>query len=66
MFHSFLLGVRMITRMLTGIRNRRSGLTFCNVTDTCLFYRITPSTQPTCITFYVYNELKRLLRFFIP
>ena len=35
----FLLGGRLITRMLhvAGIRNRRSGLTCCNVTDTCCF-----------------------------
>ena len=56
----------MITCMLTGILNRRSGLTYCNVTDTCYFYKITSSTQPTCIPVDVYNELKLLLRFFIP
>ena len=57
-FHSFLLGARMITRMLAGIRIRRCGLTYCNVMDTCCFYEITSFTQPTCITFHVYNELK--------
>ena len=54
----------MITRMLTGIRNRRSDLTYCNVTYTYCFYELTSSTQPICITFYVYNELKLLLHFF--
>ena len=34
----------MITHMLAGIRNRRSDLTYCNVTDTCCFYEITPSS----------------------
>ena len=53
MFHIFLLLVRMITYMLSGIHNRRSGLTYCNVTDSCCFYEITPSTQPTCITLCV-------------
>ena len=50
----------MITHMLASIhnRNRRSDLTYCNVTDTCCFYEITSITQPTCITFYVYNEIK--------
>ena len=33
--HIFLLGVRILSRMLAGIRNRRSGLTYCNVTDIC-------------------------------
>ena len=56
--HSFLLGVKMITCILAGKRNQRSGLTYCNVTDICCFYEITSSTQPTCNTFYVYNELK--------
>ena len=54
----------MITRMLAGIRNRRSGLTYCNVTETCCFYEITSSTQPTCITFDICKELKWLLRSF--
>ena len=41
MSHSFLLGVRMVTRILAGIRNRRSGLTYCNmVTDKCCLYVI--------------------------
>ena len=44
-FHSFLLGVRIITLMLAGIRNQRSGLTYCNVMDTCCFYEIISSTQ---------------------
>ena len=56
----------MITRMLASIRNRHSGLTYCNVTDVSCFHEITSSAQPTCITFYVYNELKRLLRFLGP
>ena len=47
----------MSTSMLAGIRNRRSGLTYCDVTDTCCFYNITSSTQPTCIIVYVYYEL---------
>ena len=51
--------------MPVGIRIRRSGLTCCNATDTCCFYRITSSAQPISITFYVNNELKRLLRFFM-
>ena len=34
----------MITRMLAGIRNRLSGLTYCNVTDTFCFYEIILST----------------------
>ena len=48
----------MIKRMLAGIHNQHSGLTHCNATDICCFYEITASTKPTCITFYVYNELK--------
>ena len=56
----------MIMCMLAGICNRHSGLTYCNVTDTCCFYEITSSTHLTCFKFYVYNELKRLLSFFIP
>ena len=56
----------MIVLMLAGQCNGRSGLTYCNVTDIYCFYEITSSTQPTCITFYVYNELKRLLCLFIP
>ena len=60
----FSIGIRMITLMLAGIRNRRSGLNYCNVMDTWCFYEITSSTQPTCITIYVYNGLKWLLRLF--
>ena len=56
----------MIMGMLASIRNQSSGLTCCNVKDTCCFYEITLSTQLTCMTFYVYNKLKWLLRFFIP
>ena len=41
-------------RMLAGILNRRSSLTYCNVLDTCCFYGITSSKQATYITFYVY------------
>ena len=48
----------MITHMLVIIRNQRSGLTYCNETDTCWFYEIISSTKPTCISFSVYNELK--------
>ena len=54
-FHSFQLGVRVITRMLVCIRNRRSDLTYCNVTDTCCFYEITSSTQPTYITLNMFT-----------
>ena len=46
----------MITRMLAGKRNRICGPTYCIVTDTCCFNEITTPTQPTCITFYVYND----------
>ena len=34
----------MITYILAGIRNRHSGLTYCNVTDTFCFYEIISST----------------------
>ena len=44
-------------RMLADIRNRRGGLTYCNVSDTCCLYEIS-STRPICITVYVYKELK--------
>ena len=30
----------MVTRMLAGIGNRRSGLTYCNGTATCCFYEL--------------------------
>ena len=56
----------MIASMLADILNRRSGLIYSNVMDICCYYEITSSAQPTCITFNIYNELKRLLRFFIP
>ena len=46
----------MITHMLADIGNRRCGLTYGNVRDTCCFYEITSYLQPTRITFYVYNE----------
>ena len=65
-FNSFLLGIRIIMCMLAGSRNRRSGLTYCNVADACCVYELTSSTQLICILFYVYNELKWLLRLFIP
>ena len=48
----------MMTPMLASILYRRSDLTYCNKTDTFCFYEIKSSTQPTCIVFYVYNELK--------
>ena len=56
----------MITRLLDGIRNRRSGLTYCNATDTWCFHEITSSSQSSCFTFYIYNELKCFLALFIP
>ena len=40
------------------LRNRRSGLIYCNVTDTCCFLRNNICIQTTCITVYVYNQLK--------
>ena len=43
----------MITRMLADIGNQRSGLTYCNVTDTCCIYETTTSAQLTCNTFYL-------------
>ena len=42
---------RVIMRMLAGIRNRRSGLTYCYVTDTCCFKD--DLHNPTSITFNV-------------
>ena len=51
----------MITCILAGIHNRRSGLTYCKVTDTYCFYEITLSSQPTCITFYVLQVIVAFL-----
>ena len=51
----------MITRMLAAyvldiVAYSTINLLYC---DRCmLLYEITPSAHPTCITFYVYNELK--------
>ena len=36
----FLRGVKMVTRILAGIRKRYSGFTYCHVTDTCCFHEI--------------------------
>ena len=64
----FLLGIRMVhmMHMLAGIRNRRSGFTYCNVTGTCCFYEITTSTQPTCIIFmFTMNWSDRYVSLFL-
>ena len=47
-FHSFLLGVRMITCILADIPHRRSGLTYCNalVTSRRFYYGLNLTDDP--------------------
>ena len=65
MFHSFLLGVRIVTRILhvAGKLNRCSGFTSCNVTDACCFHEITSLTLQTCILLYPRHLCRRVYSF---